>query len=93
MNAFSIYQINDVSQIFYKMNYAVRINHLRQQWINLGNHPEACMTRPETCGHTGGAVSLWVRRIFCEWGPILTAASAQSSGVYLRIFCYNDSLW
>ena len=36
-----------------------------RQWVDLGIHTEACMTRPETCGGAGGAISLWVNVIHC----------------------------
>ena len=50
-----------IGQIYLQVNYAVSINRSNSQWIDLGVHTEACMTRPETCGAAGGAVSLWLR--------------------------------
>ena len=46
---------------FYQVNEAVSLDRTRSQWIDLGIHTEACMTRPETCGAAGGAISLWVK--------------------------------
>ena len=43
------------------MNSAVGINRNLGQSIDLGVHTEAFMTRPETCGAAGGAISLWVK--------------------------------
>ena len=31
------------------------------QWVDLGIHTDVCMTRPETCGAAGGAISLWMK--------------------------------
>ena len=32
----------------------------QKQWVDFGIHTEACMTRPETCGAAGGAISVWI---------------------------------
>ena len=37
------------------------------------------MTRPETCGRAGGAVSLWYREIDCP-GEIGAGLTSRSSG-------------
>ena len=47
---------------------AVSTNASRSQWIDLGIQAEACMTRPQTCGEAGGAVSMWVKVINCPVG-------------------------
>ena len=49
----------------YQVNSAVSLDRTRNQWVDLGIHSEACMTRPETCGTAGGAISLWVKVIDC----------------------------
>ena len=50
---------------FHQVNCAVTLDHTKNQWIDLGVHTEACMTRPETCGAAGGTISLWVKQIEC----------------------------
>ena len=50
---------------FNQVNSAVSLDHIRRQWIDLGLHSEACMTRPETCGEAGGAISAWVNLVEC----------------------------
>ena len=60
------------------MNCAVHLNKSKSQWIDLGFHPEVCLTQRYGCGVAGGAVSLWLRLI--EVGGILTTRSDQSGG-------------
>ena len=50
----------------------------RNQWVDLGIHTEACMTRPETCGAAGGAISMWVT---CDWTVQVT--QVESSHLWL----------
>ena len=50
-----IYANND------QVNSALALDHTQRQWVDLGIHTEACMTRPDTCGSAGGAISLWGR--------------------------------
>ena len=68
------------------MHSAVSTNSSIIQWIDLGNHTEACMTRPETCGAAGGAVSLWVRlrETLCI-GIITTRQLPEATGI--NMFC------
>ena len=47
----------------YQVNNALTLDQTRKQWVDLGIHTEACMTRPETCGAEGGAISVWVNVI------------------------------
>ena len=56
---------------------ALSLDRTKRQWVDLGIHTEACMTRPETCGAAGGAVSLWVR------------VSASSSGGIVSTLAYG----
>ena len=48
-----------ISTLFQSGN-AVNLNHTQKQWLDFGEHTEACMTRPGTCGAEGGAVSYWM---------------------------------
>ena len=85
------------------MNSAVGTDHAKSQWVDLGIHTEACMTRPETCGT--GAMSRWMKLIDCSalCGIISTRVLASSgpliywdSGVIgyncLTFFTYHRSL-
>ena len=71
-----------------KINSAVSTNRTRNQWVDLGVHTEACMTRPETCGAAGGAISVWINVViectsaYC--GVISSwVAGSTGSSIYL----------
>ena len=34
-----------------------------EQWLDLGNQSQACVTIPETCGTQGGTLSVWFKVI------------------------------
>ena len=75
------------------MNSAVHLNKSKRQWIDLGLHPEACLTQRYGCGVAGGAISLWLKLIEC--GGIITTRTrlGQSGGLFLatglNIYCVN----
>ena len=58
----------------------------RSQWIDLGNHPEACMTQGN-CNN--GALSFWVNPTECinADGIISSYSNSRSRGFY--IFCMH----
>ena len=71
---------------FTQVNSALTLNRTNNQWVDLGIHTEACMTRPETCGAAGGAISLWINVIECPInGGIISSRAEGSSGS--RIVC------
>ena len=73
------------------MNSALTLNHWMIQWVDIGIHTEACMTRPETCGAAGGAISLWVNVTDCApGGGILSSLTDGTSGSL--IFCQGTYL-
>ena len=75
------------------MGDAVSTNQSLLQWIELGVHTEACMTRPETCGAAGGAISLWVKLIENNCIGILTSRMHQPETTGVNMFCRNfDSI-
>ena len=51
--------------VFFQLNLALSLDRTRNQWGDLGIHTEACMTRPQTCGTAGGAISLWINVVEC----------------------------
>ena len=64
-----------------QVNSAVSIDRAKKQWIDLGIHTDACMTRPENCGAAGGAVSLWLSvPNNCHSGGIVSAVYSAHSG-------------
>ena len=65
---------------FLQVNKAVRLLRTKRQWVDLGIHTEACMTRPETCD-SGGAISLWVRPVgYWSWGGFISSQIDGYSG-------------
>ena len=86
-------QTNYMCNFIFQINSAVSLDRSRQQWINLGVHPEVCITQPDTCGAAGAAVSLWVKIFECfPQGGILTI-NLNIEGTGLTMFCYgNDQI-
>ena len=71
-----------------QVNSAWILNLTKSQWVDLGIHTEACMTRPETCGAAGGAFSMWVKVIDCP-SPVRGIISSRvSSGSVF--YCVNE---
>ena len=70
---------------------ALTLNHTMSLWVDLGNHAEACMTRPETCGTAGGAFSIWVKVIeSSSYTGILSSYRASgSSGIAIQLSSKN----
>ena len=58
---FLLLQSNFVNHLFIQKNNALRTDSTRRQWVDLGIHTDVCMTRPETCGTDGGAISMWLK--------------------------------
>ena len=53
---------------FFQINTVVRTDHTMQQWLDLGNQSQACITVPETCGTQGGTISVWIKPLDCQSG-------------------------
>lgn len=70
----------------------MRTNHTNKQWVNLGNHPEACMTLLESCGPAGGAISFWFKRIHCARGISMLAAVSWKYKPW-QVICEDDYLF
>ena len=71
------------------MNSAWTVTHIKRQWINLAIHTDACMTRPETCGAAGGAISMWVKVIECIGDCGIVSSHGGFSGFMYYVY-YND---
>ena len=48
------------------------------------------MTRPETCGAAGGAISLWVNVFDCQDGGIVSTGQSGTQGSH--IYCYDGDI-
>ena len=69
---------------------AVSTDRFRVQWIDLGIHTEACMTRPETCGAADGAISMWLKITNCSYyGGILQTRLVPETGVQIVYFKWS----
>ena len=73
------------------------MDHRQKQWINLGEHADVCLTRPDTCGDNGGAVSYWMnvleRGRFYHCGLITTRASGSDGFEVYSPWYRTDKLW
>ena len=74
----------------FEVNSAVSLDRTKSQWIDLGIHTEACMTRPETCGAAGGAISLWVNVTDCP--DLAGIVSSLGPGTGSVIFGYEEDI-
>ena len=73
------------------------LDRTKSQWVDLGIHTDVCMTRPETCGAAGGAISLWVNVIECsDWEGIISSYNrdvASKSVTSAHIYCGEKLIW
>ena len=77
---------------FPKVNKALIVDRTKKQWVDLGIHTKACMTRPETCGAAGGTISLWIRVIDCPsiGGIVSSYASFKTDS---HVYCDANHIW
>ena len=78
------------------MNNAWNLDHTKKQWVDLGIHSVACMTRPETCGAAGGAISLWANLISCSDSAIISSVAYDLTGSLMycaRTIGYNTHVF
>ena len=63
-----IHHLYSISKHFlvFQVHGAIDMNQTKKQWVDLGVLQEPCLTRPETSGAAGGAVSVWVKKDFME---------------------------
>ena len=61
------------------MNSALTLDRTKGQWVDLGIHAHVSMTRPETCGTAGGAISLWMKVIDCPTFAGVVSSEAWGS--------------
>ena len=84
-----VVHINHCSILFtHQVNNAWSLYRTKSQWVDLGIHTKACMTRPETCA-AGGAISLWVNIIACpSSGGIASSLAHGLTGS--QIYCQGN---
>ena len=84
--------VNLLKYALLQLGYAWSVDRTSKQWIDVGIHTEACMTRPETCGSAGGAVSFWINVVNCTGFQYLGGLiTTENAGPGLRIFCHAPS--
>ena len=60
---------------------AIHLEIVTSDWVDLGNLSTACITRPETCGPEGAAVSLWFKLTYCNTEScLITSRRSLSTG-------------
>ena len=62
-----------------QINKAITLDHTKGQWVDLGILEEPCITRPETCGAAGAAVSVWLRWTVEQLSNIAGIISSHAS--------------
>ena len=67
-------------------NYALTLDKSKKQWADMGIHTKACITRPETCGAAGGAISVWIKIVDClnQYGGVISSYRPQRSNFFIR---------
>ena len=73
------------------MNTVVRTDHTVQQYLELGNQSQACITIPETCGSQGGTISVWIKPLGCQDGGGIISSQPQSQSAVV-IACRQTEL-
>ena len=74
------------------LQVALNLDHIKKQWVDIGIHTNACMTRPETCGEAGGAISVWLKDTGCpDWGGILSSYAVYGKSGSL-IYCRTSRI-
>ena len=62
-----------------------------RDWVDLGDLSVACITRPETCGREGAAISVWLNFHDCPRdGGIISASGFGTSG--FQVVCQTDAI-
>ena len=82
-------------------NVAVTIAKSKRQWIDLGLHPEVCMTHKYFCGPgdggIGAAFSPWLNIIDCSgFGGIMTTETNEEfhhTGFNMHCAIDSENLW
>ena len=80
----------------FQINSAVSTDRNLNQWIDLGIHTDVCITRPDTCGAAGGAVSLWLRLLDCGEGQLsglITSTPDSFGSTGFIIACAQGRIW
>ena len=70
---------------YIQVDKAVSTNRTQSQWVDLGNLSAACITRPDTCGSDGAALSVWLKLTDCQdKDGVISSHSPSSAGLGVR---------
>ena len=59
----------------------MKTNRDHDQYVDLGDLSAACITRPETCGPEGAAISFWFKLNSCGGtGGLISSTSSDTTG-------------
>ena len=74
-----------------QVNKAISTDNAQRQWVSLGNLSVACLTKAQTCGSAGGALSVWIKLGATDYptGGIISSFD-YSEG--FQVFVYNNAL-
>ena len=65
------------------MNTVLRTDHTKQQYLELGNQSQACITIPESCGTQGGTISVWAKHLGCQNGGGIISSQDPSQSAFV----------
>ena len=77
---------------YFQLNEALNLIRGQRQWIDLGFHPEVCLTHRYICPD-GAALSLWLNIVDCrgEGGIIATEENGNDRQTGFNMYCTEDS--
>ena len=77
----------------FKINKAVVPDSKLNQWVDLGDLSEACITRPDTCGPEGTAVAVWVKIHSCPNGHgFLSSLHSNNQKTGFNFWCFGGNI-
>ena len=63
-----------------------------EQWLDLRNQSQACMTVPETCGTQGGTLSLWFKVLDYQPHGAIIGNNFSEPKTSVSITCWQPTL-
>ena len=86
------YLLYYISMFYLQVGYGVGADRFQDPWINLGIQTGACVTQPDTCGASGGAISMWLKvHGEDETTGVITSMDDVSSPIFTTGFQFRCS--
>ena len=77
---------------YIQVDKAVSTDRAQNQWVDLGNLSAACITRPDTCGSDGAALSVWLKLTDCQDPDgVISSHTASAFSAGLLVCCPSTS--